>query len=127
MPRSNWLKLHNTKESSEGRMLKLIWRICTFQANPSEVPYSLPLLALKIFINLAVLIFILTLATNSLKIAVIRSIIFVGLIASYSFVLLYHYDFTERFVQTLSGLLSTMAIILITLAIPYIIIMLLLA
>lgn len=104
-------------------MFQLVWRICTFQSKPGEVPYSIPLLSAKIIINLSVLVLILTIATSSLEMALWRSLIFVGIIAGYSYGLLYYYRLEERFVQLMSGLLASMAMILITLAIPYVLIM----
>ena len=108
-------------------MFQLIWRVCTFQAKLEEVPSSIPLLIGKTIVNLCVLVFIVSMATSSVTTALWRSLLFVGLIAVYSKALLHCYGSSERFVQLLSALLATMAMILVPLAIPYVIIMFLLA
>jgi hypothetical protein len=104
-------------------MLQLIWHLCLLKSKPEKVPYSIPLLVAKIVINLLILVFIISTATSAFIPALWRAVIFLLFIAGYSLTLLFYYGVPERFVQVFSGILATMSMILVPLAIPYVIIM----
>lgn len=102
-------------------IFKLIARICCFRAAPEDIPYSIPLLLGIAGVNLAMLFFIILLATASAPTALWKSLLLMSLIAGFTYAVTAIQRLPERFVQTLSGLLATKTFIITTLALPSVI------
>jgi hypothetical protein len=100
-------------------MLRLVWNLCLFKARPEEIPFSFTLLVVAGLVNFGSGFLLIAMATGSLPAAVWKSLLLILITTLFTRALLQFFNFSERFVQTLSGLLATQGFILILAMLPY--------
>ena len=91
-------------------LIKLFWSICLLRRGPDDVPYLVPLLAITWIINL-LLGWVQFSYRSPLFLALFQSTLVLIITTVFCYTVLYIKSFTNRFVQTLTALMGTTAVI----------------